>query len=122
MTVFIHAELIHNVSITGPTGPWLTDNKPYTLTCLTFSEVTQDVKWLDPNGKKVVSHDAWTLEETVGGKYTTVKLTFNKLNTSHTGTYLCVSKTLKPSSQKSVHWNVTIKRESDQLIIVLQLS
>ena len=103
------------MNITGPSGPWLTDNgEPYTLTCSVHADVTPNVKWLDPEGIEVIEDDARSLEETVSGMYTTLKLTFKKLTTSNAGTYSCDSTTLNPSSQKISRWNVTIKRELDK--------
>ena len=71
---------------------------------------------MDPEGMEVMEDDARSLQKNVSGMYTTLKLTFNKLNTSHAGRYSCNSTTIDSSTRNSSHWNVTIKRESDKHI------
>ena len=109
------------MSISGPPGPWLTDNEnPYTLTCHAYAddpqELKQELKWMGPDGNEVVEDEALTVTNPdVSGNFATVKLIFIKPNASHAGTYSCVSSTtIEPFLGNSTRWNVTIKRESDK--------
>ncbi len=96
---FLSLDLDNVVNINAPQMP-LSPGQSHTLSCVVYSDITPQVKWMGTDGSVLVGDDDINIGDLVVMENGTVvlPLSFSSLRTSQAGTYTCQSVVSNPFS------------------------
>ena len=101
------------MSITGPPNPLPAGGK-YSLNCTVISDFAPTVYWLDPNSQVITTEGTYVKIDSpvTNGNTTYVVLHFDAINTSHGGTYACISTVRETGSFRRETRYIQVQSES----------
>ena len=110
MILFSYPAEQYDISITATGEP--TAGEEYALTCsVNVSAGSLSIQWQYSNGSNVTTGGDITVgSQETSGSITTLTLTFNPLQTSHGGEYICRS-VVQGTVERTAMENVTVQSE-----------